>query len=154
MNNDKQTEKIFLLISFVFIIGFTGFYFLKPTGELIENEEESVENTDEEMPSTLVEGFISEINSDYLLLEIIKPNKLSGKEMEIVLTENTSYNELLLEEHGKDDIRNLGTEVMEPEKLEDGSRVLVTFAKKVDEKNFNDDLEAINISLITVRIAN
>jgi hypothetical protein len=109
----------------------------------------------EEMPSNLVEGTISEIDSERLLLDIIKPAELTGEQMEVNLEGNTNYNELTLEERGRNDVRNLGTESMESEKLDNGSRILVTFSKEITSENFsNNNLKAINVTLITVQKAN
>jgi hypothetical protein len=153
MNSGEKEQKIFLTVFFILIIAFSGFYFLNPKKEVENNNQEISKN--EEMPSNLVEGTISEIDSERLLLDIIKPAELTGEQMEVNLEGNTNYNELTLEERGRNDVRNLGTESMESEKLDNGSRILVTFSKEITSENFsNNNLKEINVTLITVQKAN
>lgn len=152
MKKDKKYQFLFILAGILIIIGFVSGYFLFSDSSGLRNG--SPQETAEKLPEGLMEGFVVDLNLNerYIKVEVGKPAEISGEILELNLTEETDFEELILEVYGMNDVESVGKENISGEQIKSGDEVLVSLGRDillaVEE---NRELTARAVTLITAK---
>ncbi|MFW6025209.1 MAG: hypothetical protein ACOCRX_02595 [Candidatus Woesearchaeota archaeon] len=146
MEKEKKYKLIISAISLVILLGFGGFYLVSSNVIKING----VENQETTNPNNLFEGSITELEEDYLTLDVTKPSEINGDSVKVDINENTKYKELKLEVHSIEDVRREGSENIDFDQIKTGDEALVAVNKNIlDNIKEDSDFRAKIVTKIT-----
>lgn len=157
MEKEKNYQLMMMVAVAFFAIGFITGYFTFYQGQNQDKkdflEEEMMGESREELPTSLLEGVVDQVNTkeEYIMISVRRPIELRDQSLKIIVRPNKiSFRETLLSVYSIDDVRKVAVREITFNDIGIGGDVLVAFDEDVLFLIENEkELEAKEIILIT-----